>query len=395
MSTISAGTTNSTALVETGDTTGNLIIQANTSTTVGTFSSTGLAVVGSLTSTTPAAGAFTTLSASSTATLSGLTASTALALDASKNIVSVTNTGSGNNVLATSPTITGATLTTSAFNGTVGATTPSTGAFTTLSASSTVSAAGSTTIDSSGNLGIGSAPNSWDSTWNAIDFLYGGSIGAGNGGTRSIHIFDNSYASSAGGYKFSGTGYASSYYQYAGQHNWRSTAATGVSGGAVSYTTILSLAGVGKTFALEGGSSNTGIGISFPATQSASTDANTLDDYEEGTWTPTVTAVTTTGSPAYAGTYVKIGKQVTATMYSTGDNSPTATYTVAAGSSRFTLPFSNANLNNNFQPWTGTSGNGSTTAGGFVAVGNPIGTAYFITAIAVTNNICATITYSI
>jgi hypothetical protein len=54
---------------------------------------------------TAAAGAFTTLSASGTATLSGLTASTALALDASKNIVSVTNTGTGSNVLATSPTL--------------------------------------------------------------------------------------------------------------------------------------------------------------------------------------------------------------------------------------------------------------------------------------------------
>jgi len=40
-----------------------------------------------------------------TVNLSGLTASTALALDSSKNIVSVTNTGSGDNVLATSPTL--------------------------------------------------------------------------------------------------------------------------------------------------------------------------------------------------------------------------------------------------------------------------------------------------
>jgi hypothetical protein len=40
-----------------------------------------------------------------TSTLTGLTASTALALDASKNIASVTNTGTGNNVLATSPTL--------------------------------------------------------------------------------------------------------------------------------------------------------------------------------------------------------------------------------------------------------------------------------------------------
>jgi hypothetical protein len=37
--------------------------------------------------------------------LSGLTASTALALDASKNAVSVTNTGTNNNVLSNSPTL--------------------------------------------------------------------------------------------------------------------------------------------------------------------------------------------------------------------------------------------------------------------------------------------------
>lgn len=47
------------------------------------------------------------LSVSGTSTLSGLTASTALALNASKEIVSVTNTGTGNNVLATSPTLVG------------------------------------------------------------------------------------------------------------------------------------------------------------------------------------------------------------------------------------------------------------------------------------------------
>lgn len=46
------------------------------------------------------------LSVSGTSTLSGLTASTALALDANKNVVSVANTGTGNNVLATSPVLT-------------------------------------------------------------------------------------------------------------------------------------------------------------------------------------------------------------------------------------------------------------------------------------------------
>ena len=46
------------------------------------------------------------LTITGTLTLSSLTASTALALNASKEAVSVTNTGSGNNVLATSPTLT-------------------------------------------------------------------------------------------------------------------------------------------------------------------------------------------------------------------------------------------------------------------------------------------------
>ena len=45
----------------------------------------------------------------------------------------------------------------------------------------------------------------------------------------------------------------------------------------------------GATISVGGATpSASGAGITFPATQSASTDANTLDDYEEGTWTPTV-----------------------------------------------------------------------------------------------------------
>jgi hypothetical protein len=53
-------------------------------------------------------------------------------------------------------------------------------------------------------------------------------------------------------------------------------------------------------------------GISFPATQSAQSDANTLDDYEEGTFTPTVSGGIT--SPTYVtqnGTYTKVGRLVT------------------------------------------------------------------------------------
>jgi hypothetical protein len=70
---------------------------------------------------------------------------------------------------------------------------------------------------------------------------------------------------------------------------------------------------VGLTSATSGGAKlQTVDGITFPATQVASANANTLDDYEEGTWTPTVTssvgAITTYTSN---GQYTKIGRQVT------------------------------------------------------------------------------------
>lgn len=50
-----------------------------------------------------------------------------------------------------------------------------------------------------------------------------------------------------------------------------------------------------------------GTGITFPATQSASTNANTLDDYEEGTWTPSGIGCTFSSS---SGKYTKIGRCV-------------------------------------------------------------------------------------
>ena len=55
--------------------------------------------------------------------------------------------------------------------------------------------------------------------------------------------------------------------------------------------------------------STSGSGISFPATQSASTDANTLDDYEEGTWTPIDASGAGLSFTNNEGSYEKIGRQ--------------------------------------------------------------------------------------
>ena len=53
-----------------------------------------------------------------------------------------------------------------------------------------------------------------------------------------------------------------------------------------------------------------GAGITFPATQSASSDANTLDDYEEGTWTPTDASVAGLTLTTQYSRYTKIGNMV-------------------------------------------------------------------------------------
>jgi hypothetical protein len=83
--------------------------------------------------------------------------------------------------------------------------------------------------------------------------------------------------------------------------------------------------------------STSGAGITYPATQSASSDANTLDDYEEGTWTPVITALsgTITSFTAF-GQYTKIGQLVVAQFqYNITNNGTGAVGIIVNG-----LPFS-------------------------------------------------------
>jgi hypothetical protein len=82
--------------------------------------------------------------------------------------------------------------------------------------------------------------------------------------------------------------------------------------------------------------------IKFPATQNASSDANTLDDYEEGTWTPTITSDggTITSSTFTNGLYTKIGRIVCVSGLVTLTNVGTA-----SGNLQLTLPIASANDN--------------------------------------------------
>ena len=76
--------------------------------------------------------------------------------------------------------------------------------------------------------------------------------------------------------------------------------------------------------------------LAFPATQNPSANANTLDDYEEGTWTPTANLVTVVGTPTYSGTYTKIGRLVTCVIHA----SSTGSIAYTGNSTNFSnLPF--------------------------------------------------------
>jgi hypothetical protein len=79
--------------------------------------------------------------------------------------------------------------------------------------------------------------------------------------------------------------------------------------------------------------------IQFPATQNASANANTLDDYEEGTWTP-AWSFSTSGSVTLSitgATYTKVGRLVTiqCRIFTTALSSPTGNATLTG------LPFTN------------------------------------------------------
>jgi hypothetical protein len=99
-----------------------------------------------------------------------------------------------------------------------------------------------------------------------------------------------------------------------------------------------------RSVALNGAVPQTGTGITFPAAQSASSDANTLDDYEEGIWTPTDASGAVLTFTSNGGNYTKIGRQVI-TYFNVTFPSTASTAQITIGG----LPFaaaSSPNVNN-------------------------------------------------
>jgi hypothetical protein len=114
--------------------------------------------------------------------------------------------------------------------------------------------------------------------------------------------------------------------------------------------------------------------IKFPASQAASADANTLDDYEEGTWTPVLTFATPGNQnivlSLQSADYTKVGREVRVTAQCT---TSTFTHTTASGGIQMTgLPFTSANTTHSTvgaTAWQGITKAGYTQVGAFI-IGN-------------------------
>jgi len=148
------------------------------------------------------------------------------------------------------------------------------------------------------------------------------------------------------GWKYIAASTAANYFQQGNTHVWRISAdATPVVDGAITWTSAMTLDASGNLLVgVTSANANGGVlqlksGITFPATQVAATDANTLDDYEEGTWTP---AEATISLASAVGHYTKVGNMVTAWAYMVWPVTANTANTVING-----LPFTIANAEDN------------------------------------------------
>jgi hypothetical protein len=116
---------------------------------------------------------------------------------------------------------------------------------------------------------------------------------------------------------------------------------------AVAGTTTLTLPATSGTVVTKDTNGITSVnGVQFPATQSASADANCLDDYEEGTWTPVDGSGAGLSFTNTAGNcfYTKVGRTVTLSFRLTYPSTANGTAASIGG-----LPFTGLQLTQNSQ----------------------------------------------
>lgn len=191
-------------------------------------------------------------------------------------------------------------------------------------------------IDSNGALGLKVTPADWRTTYTPIQAGRTVLFDTGTGGYYGWNFYNDT----GGNNRYLGSGEqgvigfeGGSFDVYSGL--------SGASGAPAGVALVLSLK-KDTTLALQGAVRTSGIGISFPSTQSASTNANTLDDYEEGNFTPTLASGFSTAPTSYStqnGSYTKIGRLV----YFQIDLDPNGAVANATHLTIGGLPFSSVN----------------------------------------------------
>ena len=174
------------------------------------------------------------------------------------------------------------------------------------------------------SLGIGTTPEAHYTGYVGVDIGVVGTLFASNSGTNVTTLTNNGFLNSdASQWTYKVTDEATMYSQVHGDHRF-STAASGSADAAITWSEKIRFQAAG--------------GISFNGDTAA---ANALDDYEEGSWTPTFSGATLSQA---VGSYTRIGNQVTVSyrIITTG-GLPSSGSQVQVGGLPFTI--SNATIN--------------------------------------------------
>jgi hypothetical protein len=223
-------------------------------------------------------------------------------------------------------------------------------------------------IDSSGRLLVGTTSTSGFQTGVYHVLLNGSGTVYGSISVGTIPVSGNATDLNLTSWTASGANFFTSRIRQAGDGSLQiSTQSTVSSDGAGTVTERMRLdASTGNllvgttTTTANGGVLQVSNGVTFPATQVACTDVNTLDDYEEGTWTPAIAGTTLAGAGTYSvqvGRYTKIGNTVTVHL--------NLTWSAHTGTGNMTisgLPFTSANVTN-LNPTTVAYANNLTITG--------------------------------
>ena len=187
-------------------------------------------------------------------------------------------------------------------------------------------------------VGVGVVPNDgWNTNFLGIDINNQGGIHHYT--SADLTVENNAYFDSSNDWRYKRDGFASrlNFVNASGNVKF-SSAASGSADGAISFLDNIEMEHSSGDLKVTRGDiffAGSGKGINLGVT--SNTDSNTLDDYEEGTWTPTMTNITLSTAE---GQYIKVGKLVTAHFNVVLPTTSTTNTAVISS-----LPFNTAGVN--------------------------------------------------